>query len=289
MAVSYTPWGQLPPAVRAVVAQHLEGPYTAATPGAGANSGTSAVLTTRDGRRVFVKGQHGDAPRDILEPADDLDGGSDWWGTDWGPVDQLGEEVRINPYLPATSPRVLWCADADGWHLAAFTWIDGRHADYRPGSPDLPAVAGVLAELGACPTPPIPLPTARDRWGYYCDPAHRHLLDDGRTLLHTDPAAVNVLIAPGGQAHLVDWAWPAIGPSWVDAALWGMRLVVGGHAPESAATLAAGISGWADAKPEAIRAFTQAESRRWQHEAERGTYGADGVVDGAIAWADWWT
>ena len=47
----------------------------------------------------------------------------------------------INPHVAPVAPRLLWHAQAAGWDLLAFDYIDdARHADYRPGSADLPAV-----------------------------------------------------------------------------------------------------------------------------------------------------
>ncbi|NUU20636.1 MAG: aminoglycoside phosphotransferase [Streptomycetaceae bacterium] len=288
MAVAHTPWQQLPAEVHIAVEKRLGSAYTVQTSDAGANNGTNATLTLTDSTRLFIKGQFGRAPREFLDPVADPQDGSDWWGADWGPVDQLNEEARINPYLPAASPRVLWREEVADWHLVAFEWIDGRHADYRPGSPDIAATAQALADLGACRIPPIPLPTARDRWGYYCDRDVRHLLDGGGTLLHTDPAEVNVLVDAHARAHLVDWAWPAVGPGWINPALWGLRLVAAGHDFADAAAWASEIPAWAEATPGAVKAFTRAEARRWTDEADRGTYGADSLVDDVLAWADFW-
>ncbi|WTW98141.1 aminoglycoside phosphotransferase [Streptomycetaceae bacterium NBC_01309] len=291
MSVDRTPWSELPAAVHTAIRVRLRGSYDAHPVDVGANSGTAAVLTTARGARVFVKGQNGRAPRELLQPAEHPDDGSDWWGAGWGPVDQLGEEVRINPYLPASSPTVLWRVDVADWHLVGFDYVGGRHADYGPDSPDLDAVTRALAGIAACPTPPIPLPTAVDRWGYYCERVHRPSLVGG-TLLHTDPASVNVLICEDGtdgEAHFVDWAWPAVGAPYIDTALWGMRLVAGGgHTPASAAAWVTKVPGWERVEIAAIRAFARAEANRWADLADSGTPGADTVVDAAIAWADYW-
>ena len=45
----------------------------------------------------------------------------------------------INSFVQAVAPRLLWHDQAAGWDVLAFEYIVGaRHADYRPGSPDLP-------------------------------------------------------------------------------------------------------------------------------------------------------
>lgn len=286
MTIDQTPWHLLPDAVQHAVEEQV-GSYTTSPVDSGANSATSARLDLADGTHLFVKGQHVKAARETLDPTDDPADGATWWGDNWGPADELGEEVRINPYLPTSSPRVRWDLEAADWRIVAFDWVDGRGADYRPDSGDLEAVAQAITDLGAMPTPPIDLPTARDRWGYYCDRQHRHLLDGG-TLLHTDPASVNILIDAAGVGHIIDWAWPAVGAPWIDAALWGMRLVATGHDPVGAAALVAGVPGWGQATPEAVRAFTQAEARRWDDLTADGDSRADGMAECAHMWAERW-
>ncbi|MGC0420055.1 aminoglycoside phosphotransferase [Embleya sp. AB8] len=284
MAIARLAWDRLPEEARDAVTSVLGVEPAAADTASGANCGASALLTLPDGRTIFVKGQR---DRDPVRPDDDRDEEPGWWRPDWGPLDELDQEERVNPFLPASAPRVLWRVAVAGWHLLAFEGIDGRPADYAPGSPDLPLVADALAELGRCPTPEPSLPTAWDRWGYWCDPADEPFLA-GAHLLHTDPAASNVLI-DGDRARLVDWAWPALGPAWIDPALWGMRLVsAGGHTPEQARARVSRTTGWRAATPNGVRALTRAEARRWEEDAANGVWGADEIAHAARAWADLW-
>ncbi|MFE9534998.1 aminoglycoside phosphotransferase [Streptomyces sp. NPDC006691] len=200
-------------------------------------------------------------------------------------MDELDLEEAINPYTPSGSPRVLWRLHAGGWHLLGFEGLEGRDADYAPGSPDLAPVVAVLAELGRIPAPASPrLPAAWDRWGYYC------LADDeerlaGDRLLHTDPASTNVVMHEG-RAHLVDWSWPAVGPPWVDTALWAMRLIsTGGHTPDQAWTWASCVPGWNEAEPKAVTALIQAEARRWHDLADEQAPSASAIAEAAQRWA----
>jgi hypothetical protein len=57
-------------------------------------------------------------------------------------------EAMINPYVQPVAPRLLWQAEEAGWNLLAFEYIPAvRHADYRPGSPDLPRVVAAMNQL----------------------------------------------------------------------------------------------------------------------------------------------
>lgn len=76
--VDHILWAALPAAVYNAVRERLGTDYAARTVDVGANSGTAAVLTASDGRRIFVKGQDGRAPRERLTPTDEAEGGSDW-------------------------------------------------------------------------------------------------------------------------------------------------------------------------------------------------------------------
>ncbi|MFJ7586943.1 aminoglycoside phosphotransferase [Streptomyces sp. NPDC097617] len=276
-------WAQLPEPVVTAVEKLLGAPFTVAEVEHSAAAGVASLLTLKSsGALVFVKGQRERAPLTEAEDEDD----DSWWGPGWSPVDELNLEEAVNPFLPPSAPRVLWRVDGQGWHLLAFEGLSGRDADFTPGSPDLPPVAAALAELAPLPAPPdVRLPSAWDRWGYYCADSDRELLA-GTRLLHTDPASTNILV-DGGRARLVDWSWASAGPAWIDAALWGMRLVsTGGHSPEQAWQWAARVPHWSTADPKALAVFTRAEARRWHDLAAEQVATADSIAESADAWAD---
>ncbi|WP_240362054.1 aminoglycoside phosphotransferase [Streptomyces sp. MBT27] len=277
------PWDQLPDGALQAVQQQLGGQFTAVDVEHAAASGVAAVLHQASGRLVFVKGQR-DAHTTTSTPSED-DGS--WWGPSWSPVDELDLEQAINPYTPGSSPRVLWRLDTDGWHLLGVEGLEGRDADYAPGSPDLAPVVAVLAELGQIPAPGSPrIPTAWDRWGYYCLPGDQERLA-GNCLLHTDPASTNVVMHDG-RAHLVDWSWPAAGPRWVDTALWGMRLIsTGGHTPDQAWSWASRVPGWTEADPRAVATLVRAEARRWHDLADEQVPSAAAIGEAARVWAEY--
>ena len=115
--------------------------HAARTVSAGLNSQLAVVLDTSAGW-VFVKGLRADHP---------------------GVVRQ-GREAMINPYVHAVAPRLQWHRQAAGWDLLAFEYIDGaRHADYRPGSPDLPRVISAMHDLAAVSCSDLPVKQARQR------------------------------------------------------------------------------------------------------------------------------
>ncbi|MFF3558095.1 aminoglycoside phosphotransferase [Streptomyces tsukubensis] len=266
----------------AAVRERLGASFTARDTEHSAAAGIASLLDLESGELVFVKGQRERAPAAgaVLEEDDS------WWGADWSPLDELDLEEAVNPHLPPSAPRVLWRLDGHGWHLLAFEGVVGRDVGFVPGSPDLAPVAAALAELAPLPAPPsVRLPTAWDRWGYYCADGDRELLD-GSTLLHTDPASTNVLVEDGGRARLVDWSWATAGPAWIDTALWGMRLVsTGGHSPEQAWRWAARVPGWTAADPKAVAVLVQAEARRWHDLAAEQRATAESVARSADEWA----
>jgi len=65
-------------------------------------------------------------------------------------------EAAINPFVRSVTPRLLWQAEDAGWFLLGFEFVEGaRHADYSPGSPDLPIVVELMNRLSRVPCPDI--------------------------------------------------------------------------------------------------------------------------------------
>jgi hypothetical protein len=108
-----------------------------------------------------------------------------------------GREAMINSHVEQLPPRLLWHDQAAGWDVLAFEYITGaRHADYRPGSPDLPRVIDAMHQLAAISCPDLPVKQARQRWAAYVDREADLDLLDGDALLHTDFNPLNILFGP---------------------------------------------------------------------------------------------
>lgn len=256
-------WHDLPVTTRVAVAAHTGAVHAARTAETGINSGVAAMLDTERGP-FFVKGV----------PADHAQARTQQ------------READINPHLPPGSPRLHWRVRTTEWDLLGFELLDGRIADFSPGSADLPKVVDALGELARTPCPTIPLKEVVQRWAPYADPVALHLLH-GDHLLHTDMAPHNVLVDEHG-AHLIDWAWPTRGPAWVDPAVWMLRLLEAGHSPEQADTWAAQLPAWRAAPPVAVSAFADANAALWAELATQDparAWKAD-LAGCAATWAD---
>ncbi|MDS1269275.1 hypothetical protein RIF23_03075 [Lipingzhangella sp. LS1_29] len=72
-----------------------------------------------------------------------------------GRRDSLVREGAINPHVRPLSPAVLWHAEDDTWAALGFEVIDGRRANFRPGSDDLPILADLVNRIGALPLPDV--------------------------------------------------------------------------------------------------------------------------------------
>lgn len=207
---------------------------------AGLNSSLSALAHTAGGV-VFLKGLRADHR--------------------WVWTQQ--READINPYVTPLAPRLLFHVVVGGWDLLGFEAIDGHHADYSPGSPDLPKVTEALRELAALPCPDIELRLAEQRLaGYVADPADAEAFA-GDALLHTDWNNHNVLITHD-RAHLVDWGWATRGAAWLDPAHWVIWLIAAGHTPSAAEESVALLPDWALAPPRAVDAFAHASANLWE-------------------------
>jgi len=231
-------WVNLPPGLRDRIESEAGPVLEAETASEGRNSEVATSLTTPAGK-VFIKGLRTDHPR--------------VWTQD--------REAMVNPYVLPVAPRLLWQVEAEGWNVLGFEHVAGRHADYSPGSPDLPKVIDAIHLLSEIGCPDLPLKRAEQRWaGYVDDPAALELLR-GDTLLHTDYNPLNILVGRG--ARIVDWAWPTRGAAWIDPACLALRLMAAGHAPEEAEAWAAQVPAWVAASNEAIDTFAIASLRMW--------------------------
>ncbi|MEU8707171.1 aminoglycoside phosphotransferase [Streptomyces sp. NPDC048565] len=207
---------------------------------AGLNSSLSAFVHTTGGV-VFLKGLRADHR--------------------WVWTQQ--REAHINPYVTPLAPRLLFHVIADGWDVLGFETIAGHHADYSPGSPDLPRVTGALRELASLPCPGIELRHAEQRLANYVADAADAEAFAGNALLHTDWNNHNVLIT-GDRAHLVDWGWATRGAAWLDPAHWIIWLIAAGHTPPAAEESVALLPAWTSAPPRAVNAFAHASANLWE-------------------------
>jgi hypothetical protein len=168
-------------------------------------------------------------------------------------------EAEINPYVVPVAPRLRWQVEEDGWNLLGFEHVTGHHANYSPGSPDLPKVVHALRLLGQIPCPDLPLKLAQQRWSSYTDAAQ---LFAGDHVLHTEWSPGNVVV--NDVAHVVDWAWPTRGAGWIDPACWVVWLVASGHSCPSAENWAAQVPTWHAAPREYLDEFARAQASMWQ-------------------------
>jgi len=170
-------------------------------------------------------------------------------------------EAMINPHVLSLAPRLRWQAEDAGWNLLAFDYLPAaRHADYTPGSADLPAVVDVLNRLQQIPCPDLPVKRAEQRWAAYLDHDTARDLLTGQTLLHTDFNPLNVLM-DAGAAWLIDWAWPTRGAAFIDPACFLLRLMLDGHTAPQAEAWAQHCDSWATASDQAVSVFALACAR----------------------------
>lgn len=218
-------WSELPEAVRTLV-QSREGEVLSfRTVAEGVTCRTALILSTAT-ETLFLKG----APV-----------------ADRSSVEAQRTEADVNEAVLEIGPAMRWEAVAGGWHLIAFDYVDGRHADLAPGSPDVGIVADVLRRARSCRVPSgrgVPLLAERYRRVLRVGDAEALA---GSSLLHTDTNPHNLLIA-SRRGCLVDWAMPAVGPAWVDAAQTAVRLMGYGWALREAREWLGGFAEWVGAR-----------------------------------------
>ena len=91
-------------------------------------------------------------------------------------------QAAVAPLVRELSPELMWHFDEAGWNVLGYEHVDGRHADYAPGSPDLDRLVHLMDALRAIKVPddPGPFKRAEDRWTPYLD----------------DPASASVFAGP---------------------------------------------------------------------------------------------
>ena len=242
-------WDALPGPLKNAIEARAGTVTAARTMTAGQNSTLAAVIDTHGGL-VFVKGLPSGHRKVITQD----------------------REAAIAPIVTAVSPALLWHFDEAGWNVLGYQYAPGRHADYRPGSPDLDHLVQLMNTLPglAVPADPGPLKRAEDRWKSYVDDPGDALIFAGHVLTHTDWAPDNVLIAPD-RAWLIDWAWPTLGAAWTDPACWLLRLLAaGGPTAAPAEPQASRLPAFTDADPAHLDLFARVNVRMWD-EIARGS------------------
>ncbi|MGW5939392.1 aminoglycoside phosphotransferase [Streptomyces celluloflavus] len=244
MATTHIGLDQLPSAARAAVEEHTGPLLTVVEATEGFNSEIASRVTSATGT-WHIKGLRTDHPRAWTQR----------------------REASIAPFLTEVAPALRWRVKTAGWDLLSFEALDGHHADYAPGSPDLPEVAALQRHLGDTPCPDIELRHAEQRLERYAaGPDDLHFFA-GSHLLHTDLNNANVLInnrAPqGDRARLVDWAWATRGAAWLDAGYWVIWLTASDHTPASVERWATKIPTWHAAPAKGITAFATANRDLW--------------------------
>lgn len=258
-----TRWAELPALVRDVVADHIGQIVGTTEIAQGATSDLSTVLHTAAGPDVFVKGVCGVSLR----------------------MRWLRNEITAGAIAATIAPAVVFHADIDDWLIVGFEHLRGRTASLAPGSPDLRSVAAVIGKLSTITAPDLHPLSARwtltDAWIRLADTdpevasgwnisrmadkaARITRLVDGSGLLHTDLHGEQFLIDATGDAHVIDWAFPASGAPWVDSAFLMLRLIEAGHTPADAERWALSLPGFAEVDPEtALDTFAAFISVLW--------------------------
>lgn len=225
-------WDELPPQVRA----RVEGLAGASVVGhlsavGGFSPGFAARVTLDDGRTVFVKAISDEINR--------------------GGTELFRREAEAFDALPAgvPAPRVLAKADADGWVILVFEYVEGTTPD--PSQPD--ELTSMLRAFESLARDFDPSPVAAgsfehswasrfDSWARAANGADRRAslthpwiaanfdrvvelasgwrsATRGAALLHGDLRADNMILTPAGAIVIVDWPELCIGAPWLDLVL----------------------------------------------------------------------
>jgi hypothetical protein len=239
-------WDSLPPALQTAIRSRA-GKITGTSPaGEGLSTSVRLILHTDSGD-VFIKGTGPDS-MDYQR-------------------DRLALGAKLAPYLTAVSPPLLWRVHADGWDVTGWPALPGRPwADQKPGSEDIPKIAGLLTELSQTPAPDILTATTREYYEQYtADPGAL----DGNAIVHRDPNPTNFVI-DGDRAWMVDFGWAVRGPAWATAANLIVHMIEAGWEPADADTALQTVPAWAGAPRQAVDELAFASVREWEQVMKRG-------------------
>jgi hypothetical protein len=240
VSLQHTHWEDLAENLRSAIQDQTGPVLKAQTVPEGLSSEIAEVLCTSTGK-VFIKGLRSDHPRVWTQQMESI----------------------INPYVVQVAPRLQWHIETNGWNILGFEHIDGRHADYSPGSGDILKVVDAIQLLEHVQCPDLPLKRAEQRWTPYMDDTSALR---GDALLHTDFNPLNVLI--NGAARITDWAWPTRGAAWIESACFVPRLMAANHTPKEAEAWAQQTPAWGLTPEKDIDAFAAANARVWDEIAQ---------------------
>ncbi|MEU5867309.1 phosphotransferase [Nonomuraea sp. NPDC047529] len=268
------PWEELPEQVRDAVTSAC-GPIRQAVslPG-GLTSGAAVRLATLSGL-MFLKALPDDSPS--------------------APLYQ--RERRVGAVLPATvpAPQMLRGGHTAGWVWLLFEHINAtRPVDLSPGSSDVASLVELVRVLGETltPTPGADVPPISDNVEFLrkradvlladppadlgCLDAYRSAragldLDAmaGDALLHADLHEGNLMTTEHGM-RVIDWGLACQGAAWIETALLISRLILAGHSPQQAETVASQVPAYKSAPEEAVTGLMAVWSLFREFVARRG-------------------
>jgi aminoglycoside phosphotransferase (APT) family kinase protein len=257
-------WEEIPAEVRDAVAAAC-GPIGQAVSLLGGLTGGAAVRLDTTSGLVHLKAIREDAPS----------------------ADLYQRERRVGAVLPESvpAPQMLQGGHTAGWVWLLFEHINAtRPVDLSPDSPNVAEVVDIVRVLGetlapnpGADVPPIAVnveflrrradallanaPADLESVGPY-RAAHARLDLEalaGDTLLHADLHEGNLMATERGL-RVLDWGLACQGSAWVETALFIPRLILAGHTPEQAETLAAQVPAYKSAPEEAVTGLAAAWS-----------------------------
>ncbi|WP_233226320.1 phosphotransferase [Amycolatopsis sp. CA-126428] len=279
-------WDALPEAVRDEVQAHI-GDVTVIRDVAEGQNCNLALVVRGDAGEVFLKGVVGISPR----------------------MRWLRNEAAAGDLVRGIAPSTRFSADIEPeWFVVGFEYVEGRAADFTPGSSDLEIVASTVAEISRHPAgPAAPLSerwASSDWWVKLEEVAPDQVADwdlealtkwsaltadlvGGTSLLHTDLHEHQFLISdPTASVRVIDWGRPAAGAAWVDDAFLVIRLIAAGHQPAEAERWAASIPSWSAGSDEAVTSFACYVAGLWSYRGTTSPFpGASGLSRAAKTYA----